>query len=84
MKHPRLILWYTTIVPMTIMYIVIAIVSGLIGFVNAHRRALHEVLDNVLMRYEMWAKYNKKGTLLNCPWKYTLKQVYKNALREDY
>ena len=65
------------------MYIIGATISALIGFVNAHRRAIHEVLDNVLMRYEMLAKYNEKGTLLNCPWKYTLRQVYKNALKGD-
>lgn len=83
MKHPRLILWYITIVPMTIVYIIGATISALIGFVNAHRRAIHEVVDNLLMRYEMWAKYNEKGSLLNCPWKHTLVQVYKNALKED-
>ena len=84
MKHPRLILWYITIVPMSITYIVIAFVSGLIGLMNAHRCAMHDVLDNLLMRYEMWAKYNAKGSIANCPWKYTLREVYTNALKRTY
>lgn len=80
MKHPRLILWYATIVPLTIVIILISLPMALIEFVTAHLFAAMEVLDNLLMRYEMWTKYNKKGTLVNCPWKYTLKQVYRLSL----
>ena len=83
MKHPRLILWYGTLVPITIVYFVYALIMGTLMFVSSHLNAIHEVIDNLLMRYEMWAKYNKKGVLLNCPWKYTLRQVYMNALRKD-
>jgi hypothetical protein len=81
MKHPRLILWYTTIVPMTISYILISTPMALIEFVTNHLFAAKEVLDTLLMRYEMWAKYNEKGSILNCPWQYTLREVYLNSLR---
>jgi hypothetical protein len=84
MKHPRLILWYATIVPMTISYIVISLPLAMIETVTNHLFAAKEVLDNLLMRYEMWAKYNEKGSIFNCPWKYTLREVYLNALRRDY
>lgn len=81
MKHPRLILWYITIVPMTIAYLVISIPLCLIDLVTAHLNACREVVNNLLMRYEMWAKYNEKGSIYNCPWKYTLKQVYVKSLK---
>jgi hypothetical protein len=81
MKHPRLILWYATIVPMTIAYIVISFPMALIELVTDHLFAMKEVLDTLLMRYEMWAKYNEKGSLYNCPWKYTLREVYVKSLR---
>lgn len=84
MKHPRLILWYATIVPMTILYIVISFPLCLLDLIMAHLNASREVANNLLMRYEMWAKYNDKGSIMNCPWKYTLRQVYVNSLRKDY
>ena len=83
MKHPRLILWYGLIVPLTILYIVISIPLLLVETVSAHLLAGREVLDTILMRYEMWAKYNPKGSILNCPWKKTLKEVYVRSLRGE-
>jgi hypothetical protein len=81
MKHPRLILWYATIVPMTVAYILISFPMALIEFVTDHLFAIKAVLDTLLMRYEMWAKYNEKGSIMNCPWKYTLREVYVKSLR---
>jgi hypothetical protein len=84
MKHPRLILWYATVVPMTVVYTVIALPMVIIGGIFAHLTAVGAVIDNLLMRYELWAKYNEKGSLYNCPWNYTLREVYLNALRRSY
>lgn len=81
MKHPRLILWYITIVPMTLMYLLLSLPLCLIDLVVAHLNASREVLNNLLMRYEMWAKYNEKGSIYNCPWKYTLREVYIKSLK---
>lgn len=81
MKHPRLILWYITIAPMTLMYIVLSIPMLLLEFVVIRLLAAREVLNNLLMRYEMWAKYNAKGSIYNCPWKYTLREVYVKSLK---
>lgn len=81
MKHPRPILWYTTIVPMTLMYIVLSIPMLLLEFVVIRLLAAREVLNNLLMRFEMWAKYNAKGSISNCPWKYTLREVYVKYLK---
>jgi hypothetical protein len=81
MKHPRLILWYASIVPLTIVYILIALPMALIEFVADHVVATREVLSTLMMRYEMWAKYNDKGSIYNCPWKYTLREVYIKSLK---
>jgi hypothetical protein len=81
MKHPRLILWYGTIIPMTVVYVLVSFPMVLILGFFAHLTALGAVIDNLLMRYEMWAKYNKKGVLLNCPWRYTLREVYVKSVK---
>lgn len=79
MKHPRLLLWYPSVVVMTIAFIVITIVETVFSLL----RASFAVLEVLSFRFEMWCKYNEPGSIYNCPWKKTLKQVFVENL-ESY
>ncbi len=79
MKRPRLILWYVTLVPLGVVFAVMMVLETGLSLL----RAAFAVFEVIAFRFELWAKYNERGQLFNCPWKKTLKQVFVENL-ENY
>ena len=76
MKHPRLILWYLMLIPTFVVFFATNLLETIcVLFIAAHR-----VLEVLAFRFEMWAKYNEKGSIVNCPWKMTLAEHFVDAL----
>lgn len=69
------LLWYVTIVPLSIFYIV----WNLLMFVPVLWITLYEFIDVLLRRYEYWCFDVPHNTFINSPFKRTLKQVWCDA-----
>lgn len=76
----RTFLWYTSWVFM----IPIAIIGMTLQSAALHLYAALEVIHTVLFRWQLWTHRHPKHQLLNCPWKYTLRQVYRLALKKEH
>lgn len=75
MKHPRLILWYAALLPLT----VVALTIMCVMLVTATASGIIAVIESLAFRFELWAKYNDPHELLNDPYKETLWQSFMNA-----
>ena len=64
---------------MAIVFIVIMLIETVMTLL----RASFAVLEVLMFRFEMWAKCNEPGSIHNCPWKKSLKQVFVENL-ESY
>jgi hypothetical protein len=69
-------LWYTSLLVIVPFGIVFMFVQN----AAIHLVAALSVVENVLFRWQLWAFNYPKGQLMNCPWRYTLRQVYVNTL----
>lgn len=73
----RKALWYTSMLVLVPVTLVMATLQSL----AEHLVAVSEVVQVLLFRWQLWAFRYPKGWLVNCPWKYSLRQVYMNSLR---
>ena len=69
------LLWYITIGPLTIFYLV----WNLLMFIPVLWITLYEVLDVLLSRYEYWCFDVDRTCFINSPFKRTLKEVWCDA-----
>jgi hypothetical protein len=69
------LLWYTTIVPLSILYIVWMILA----YIPVLWMTLFDVVDVLLRRYEYWCFDVDRATFINSPYNKSLKQVWADA-----
>ena len=69
-------LWYVSLLCLTPLTMVFILLEGL----AQHALAGLEVIEILMFRWQCWAFGLERGSLQNCPWRYSLRVVYKYSL----